>query len=247
MDYEGLDADDLTQVHALNAAFLGYLSGSPEMREQLPFEMQGMFDKASPVERSRVARSPFLIFSLSEHDHERWRRVFDRDQALQLFDNPEHPTASEVELVSATLAFLWQFAKQNPYAARVISGASLEWCERLADSTLVDLFRFAATTSQLLGLRFRRNTALWRKLLVAGTSAESEVRSAARITALQTLLTCPGPRHYQHVAAAACKMPAAAMRVADRRTVSNSVPRSYNTPPDESPVDKRSRKDLPKR
>lgn len=247
MQYLGPDAADIAHVHSLNTAYIAYLAQSPAARLAWPSELSALFEQASPVGRARVARSPFLIFSLAGYDVPRWQSIFASEPEAQLFAERSPPGIAEIEVVSATLTFLWQFVRRSPYAARVVSGASVAWCDALAASTPIELSRIATTTNDLLGLRFRRNTAMWRKMLTAGTSAETVVRSAARITALHTVLTRPVAESYPRVSAAACKIPTPSRSVAETRPVSKSSRPRYNTAPYESTVDKGSRKDLRKR
>ena len=57
---------------------------------------------------------------------------------------------------------------------------------------------------------------LWVKLLTAAVSNRRDVRIAARVSALQTVLTASTDARYRSLASAACRLPAARMRVADR-------------------------------
>ena len=247
MQYMGPEPADLIEVHALNRAFLSVLSREPKISERLPPDTVAMLSKALPEQRERIARSPFLIYSLRESDAHCWQRLFAGDFAEDLVDAMARPSPGETQLVCATLGFLLQFAKRNPYSARVVSGASADWCQRLAECSLVDLFRFAAMRGQLLTIRCQDNPAFWRKLLVAGSSAEADVRVAARITALQTVLTRSERSREQRLPAAACSMPQPAMRVAESSAVSNRAKRRYNTPLNECPDTKKSQEDLSKR
>jgi hypothetical protein len=99
------------------------------------------------------------------------------------------PPPRVAELAAATLGFLWQLARRDAYAARVLSGASIEWCERLAGSLLLDVLAFGTRDPELLRLRLAAHPTFWNKLLAAGTGGEREVRLAARACALQTALT----------------------------------------------------------
>ncbi|MBT8098373.1 MAG: hypothetical protein KJO82_01415, partial [Gammaproteobacteria bacterium] len=126
-------------------------------------------------------------------------------------------------------------------------GASLAWCERLAECTLVDVLQFAAAETGLLRWRLAGETAFWQRMLVAGTSEEKAIRRAARLCSLQTLLTAYQADRFRQLPAAACSMPAPALRVAETAAVSKSATRGYNTPPDASATDKKPHQDLRKR
>ncbi|MDX1518131.1 MAG: hypothetical protein R3288_14900, partial [Woeseiaceae bacterium] len=204
---------------------------------------------ADPRAPARLTRCPFLLFSLAEDDAPRWNRLFERTRMSRpdLVDAMADGPDTLAPVVLAALGFLWQLARRRPYAARVVSGASLAWCERLAEATLVDLFRFAVSEHDLVGFRNGADAAFWRRLLVSATSARKSVRRAARLAALQSLLTRMQAGSYQRLAAAACSLPAPARKVADTVLVSKPRARGYNTPPDDSAKDKKPHKNLRKR
>ena len=242
MDFQPPDAADLTNVYSLNRAFLDLLTTATEPvgdRDLQPAATVNGIRALGQRHRLRLAETPFLLFSLAEHDAARWRAVFDGSYELDMFGNLEAPTSNESRVVQAALGFLWQLAKKRPYAARVVSGASYYWCERLSLCTLVDLFNFAATESRLLTMRLADHAALWRKLIVGGTSDDASIRAAAKMSALQTVLTTIDDEPRERLPAAACSMPAPSTRVAERATVSRNTARGYNTPPDESTVHKK--------
>jgi hypothetical protein len=114
------------------------------------------------------------------------------------------------------LGFLWQLARRNPYAARLVSGATLEWCDQLATLSLVALYAQVGRCSPLQP-RLSRDTDFWKKLLGAGTSNRREVRLAARASAMQTVIAGNTTSMPRRISAAACNMPAVPMRVAARR------------------------------
>jgi hypothetical protein len=219
MDFQGPEAADLANVYSLNRAYLD------ELRRHgmtLPDAMPGTFDVLPKLAALSIARArllsgcPFLIFTLPEASDSRWTRLFGDDEQADLFDGLPQSAESAARLATATLGFLWELARRNPYAVRLVSGASLDWCERLADSSPVRVFRFAAGEPRLLSPRLATNRAFWTKLLGAGTSDEQEIRRSAQLCALQTVLTRQSSGRYQRLPAAACLMPGPAMRVADR-------------------------------
>jgi hypothetical protein len=219
MDFQGPETADLANVHSLNRAWLD------ELRRQgmtIPAAMPGTFDVVQKLAALSIARAgllsgcPFLIFALPEASDSRWTRLFGDDEQADLFDGLPQPPESVARLATATLGFLWELARRNPYAARLVSGASLDWCERLADSSPVRVFRFAAGEPGLLSPRLATHRAFWTKLLGAGTSDKQEIRGSAQLCALQTVLTRQSSDRYRRLPAAACLLPSPAMRVADR-------------------------------
>ena len=250
MDFQPPEPADLANVYALNAAFVDAVrarSLPARLSRAVPHDLREACVDSSTS--ARLTRCPFLLFSLSEDDVPRWNRLFERPRPAQpdLVDAMAGNPDGISPVMLAALGFLWHLARRRPYAARVVSGASLAWCERLAESTLVDVYRFAVAEDDLVGLQNGGDAAFWRRLLVSATSAEKAVRRAARLSALQSLLTGSRTGTYQRLAAAACSMPAPARKVADTSLVSKQRARGYNTPPDDSAKDKKPHKNLRKR
>jgi hypothetical protein len=219
MEYQGPEPADLANVCALNIAFLDWLrvrGNSGAATHSRTLEILAGLASMSHCQLERLARAPFLLMSFREHDENQWRSLFAAAPNTDLFHSLETPDEEASRLITAGLGFLWQLSKRNPYAARLVSGAGLDWCEQLADCTLVELFTRALSGQSLLEPRMIGNQELWQKLLNAGVSAKKDVRRAARISALQSVLTQSSAGSYRHLAAAACTMPAVAVRVAER-------------------------------
>jgi len=219
MEYQGPEPADLANVCALNIAYLDWLRargsttvGEVSMTPEISAALAGM----SRTQLERLSRVPFLLLSFREYDESQWRTMFAERPVADLFHALQVPDEEATRLISAGLGFLWQLSKRNPYAARLVSGASLNWCEQLAACTLVELFSRAVAKYPLLEPRMSDNPDLWQKLLSAGVSARKDVRMAARVSALQTVLTRSATGSYRHFAAAACSMPAVAVRVSKR-------------------------------
>ncbi len=145
--------------------------------------------------------------SFAENDEARWQALFAERRTRDLLECLQLRDEAASGLVAAGLGFLWQLAQRNPYAARLVSGASLSWCEQLAACTLMDLFSRALEDQALLAPRMADKPDIWNRLLTAGVSNRRHARHAARVSALQTLLTRRPLRRYRPLAAAACKMP----------------------------------------
>jgi hypothetical protein len=248
MEFPGPDAADLAQVEALNRVFLDFIATEGrEVSAPLPPEIRKTLAGSPVPVRARIAKCPFFLFTLSDQDLRRWMPVFDGRPSGDLLDAVARPGPGELRISSAAIALVWLLARQNPYAARFVSGAPDRWCERLAACSLIALFEFAGQTCGLLRLRFGERSAFWRRLLLAGTSSEGEVRRTARVSALQTVLTEPALAAWPAVAAAACAISTPALEVAERASVPKPGSRRYNTPPHECPVDPTTRKNLPER
>ena len=146
-----------------------------------------------------LARSPFLLFSLRENDPEWWHEAIARQaDLLQDAISADGPTR---RLQAATIGFLWHLAERNPYAARLVSGASLAWCELLTSQALLTVIERVAERADLLSARF---------------ATDALCEPASQLTALQCMLTSPDSGSYRELPAAACHMPNARLQVADR-------------------------------
>ena len=231
MDFEGPDHEDLDNVRALNQAFIDALAGGAGLdgaEARLANEIRALGD----LRRQRLANCPFLLFSMG-HLYEADWPVDERQRDLL---RAEEPTAgTRTKLVTAALGFLWQLARRNAYAARLVTGAPLAWCERLAERTFMELFAIGEQHPQLVTAMRSDDQPFWSKLIDAGTSDDGRVRRAARLSALQTILTASASKKLQQLPAAACSMPS---------PVSVRVSRGYNTRPDESAEHQKPPKDL---
>lgn len=210
MHFPGPDNADLANVYALNRAFIAWLRARPPEASgqgEFPAGMPARFTGLSCEQRERLARTPFLLLSLAEEDESRWRSLFAEQQTRDLLQCVEPPDEAASKLIAAGLGFLWQLSRRNPYAARLLTGASLTWCEQLATRTLMDLFARTLEDRSLLAPRMADDAELWQKLLTAGVSNRRHLRRAARVAALQTVLTRRPLRARRPLAAAACRMP----------------------------------------
>ncbi len=218
MDYEGPSAVDYENVFSLNGAFLALLRREPAARRcmfDMPEALASRLVALNAHQSDRLARTPFLLFSLRERDDHFWSAVFDAPANRDLFSVPPSSTDELGRLIAAGLGFVWQLAKHNSYAARLICGASLHWCEQLTERTFLHVLALAGMQQDVLVVRAAADTELWSKLLDCGISRENEVRHAAHISALQCVLTSAAVPTSTRWATAACAVRTPALRVAD--------------------------------
>ncbi|MGI9248695.1 MAG: hypothetical protein ACR2QI_06740 [Woeseiaceae bacterium] len=213
MEYQGPTTDDLANISALNRSFLAAVSdvgtgGFGAIAER----------RYSELQLSRLAGAPFLLFSFREQEAEYWHRVLADDPQIDMVDSVGPPGEKIFQLQVAGLGFLWQLSRRNPYTARVVSGAPVSWCERLAGMTLVGLLDRAASRDDLVRARFPDEDAIWRRLLGNGISAKRQVRLTSHHCALQALLTRGQQTQYDRVPAAACNMQTPRQRQAPPHT-----------------------------
>ena len=202
MDYEGLTTDDLANVTALNRAWLDLGNVQPAAQ------------RLSLARIDRLASVPFLLFSFREDDDRLWRRLLRDSPQPDLIEDSRTADTDLHSLQAAGLAFLWDLARRNPYVARVVSGATLAWCERLAGTTLADLLRKAAH-QLIICTRFAADDARLERLLAFGCSSNKRLREAIQMGVLQSLMTQGPDAEYRRLPAAACDLRLPLRKVAD--------------------------------
>lgn len=217
MQYPGPQLVDFDDVNALNRAFLTLMRRDSNAQQHLR-GLRGDLAKhllsLSPDQTERLAMAPFLLFSLRERDRRFWDEVHAGMPSRDLFSE-QTMTFQTSRLVAAGLAFIWQLARKNPYALRLICGASVHWCERLADQPLVQVLERATARDDVLTLRSAVDVNVWRKLLTGGVSKQECVRVAAQLSALHMMLTRPYKEPPGTWACAACRTRVPALSVAE--------------------------------
>ncbi len=201
MDYPGLIEDDVINVRALNRAWLRIAGAGSD-----PFAV------LDDERRRRIANAPFLLFTLRENEARLWSALLNDRPQRELFGGC--PSIEQRELQVACLAWLWELVRRNPYVARVVAGAPLPWCERIAAYPLVQLLQNAAD-ADLVRPRFRDDSPVHRRLLLRGGSALRAARSAAQLAAMQAMLTASEIAQYGRMSTAACRLRAPTRQVAE--------------------------------
>ena len=202
MDYKCPTHDDLANIRALNRYFLVAVA-------------EADCEKFGELARRRLtvpqltclAAAPFLLFSLREQDDEYWEQLLADDPQLDFVDSDVAAGEKIHHLQSAGLGFLWHLSRRSPYVSRIVSGAPLDWCERLANCTLARLLERAATRADLLRVRFANEDSVWRRLLSDGIDPRSGLQRTSHQFALQAMLTRKQRTQIEMVSAAACSMP----------------------------------------
>ncbi len=220
MQYQCPGPAELANVFVLNSAFIAWQLSMPRERGRGPRMGPGIAARLAAldgVQRERLARTPFLLMSLAEDDELRWQTLFSEHTTRDLLQCIQLRDEAASRITAAGLGFLWQLAQRNPYAARLVSGASLDWCEQLSGCTLMDLIARALEDHTLLAPRMSDRPDFWDRLLTAGVSNRRQVRVAARVATLQTVLIQHPLRTSRPLAAAACKMSPARTRGSGRR------------------------------
>ena len=216
MAFEGPAPGDYRNVRALNHAYLSLLQANRRARQGLMKLSSPLCSRITSLTRHQVDRlsaTPFLLLSFRERDDNLWGQILADESGRDLFTRP---VADDLDrLQSAALGFVWQLAQQNPYTLRLTCGASLHWCEQLSERTFFGLLAAVAPHPDLLEIRRGNDNDLWSILLVNGVSRETDVRTAAQVSALQTVLTRPAGSVPQTWAVAACKTRQTGLQVAE--------------------------------
>ncbi|MDJ0793133.1 MAG: hypothetical protein QNI98_02730 [Woeseiaceae bacterium] len=200
MDYEGLTTDDLANVTALNRAWL-------DLRP-------GRIGALSLSRIDRLAEAPFLLFSFREDDDALWQHLLRDSPQADLIEDTQTHDADLRSLQAAGLAFLWELARRNPYVARVVSGATLGWCGKLAGTTLAALL--GKVSHQLIICeRFAADDVRLERLLQRGAGADTTLREATQMGVLHSLLTQGPDTRQERLPAAACSISLPHRKVAD--------------------------------
>jgi len=217
MDFKGPASADYANVRSLNRTFLGLLrAGGPgdAQRRKIPERLGPQIVGLTDLQIERLSGCPFLLLSFRERDADYWDRLLAEEPAGDLWCDPAGDAVERI--LSAGLAFLWQLARRNPYAVRLIAGASVAWCEQLASVNLIDLLQSASGRGDLLSPRFAGQEEPWSKLLGPGISSRPAMRTAAHLSVLQSMLTAETTTGRRRLRAAACVSSAPALSVADR-------------------------------
>lgn len=206
MDFSGPERSDLKDVQSINLAFLSYLvstAGEP-LRNCLPETLQPALQALSQRQVERLASVAFLLISIGESSGDCWSNSSPGRPVRDLFTPTRDESDPLSRIATAAAGFMWQLARKNPYAARVVSGATLAWCEELAEQTLLRVFECVGGDQRMLTPRMADNTVFWSRLLGAGVSSEFEIRRAAHLSALQSVLTQAAAVPAQRLQTAAC-------------------------------------------
>jgi len=219
MDYSGPEPADFANVTSLNHAFLSGLrrpARGRQLRRQMTSPVRSVVRNLTDLQINRLSATPFMLMSLRERDVQYWQSLFVESANEDLFLSAVAEPDTEL-LATAGIAFLWQLARRNPYAARLLCGATIGWCEELTNRTLWRLLQQTCRRNDLLQPRLAGSDVFWDKLLGPGLSSEAPVRSAAHLAALQSILTEDPVAQYRPIKAAACSTLVPSLRVAERK------------------------------
>lgn len=217
MPYRGPQVVDLNEISALNLVFIRLLADASEastLLTAMPSDVAERLGSLSNRERASVAAVPFLVFSLRERDDDYWEQLCAEAVNLDLLADSAAVSAGRARFVSAALGFMWQMSRRNPYTLRLISGASLHWCERLAEQPLMTVIQRASNRDDILTLRAGDDHGLWSRL-TSTAAVDKRLRAAVQLSALQSLLFHPGSSADPGWRSAACRSRVPAFRVAD--------------------------------
>jgi len=197
-EFPGPNPDDYANVRVLNTAYIEATSA-----------LKG-------AQRGRLAAAPFLLFSLRENDIEWWTSALADQQQGDLMATAEFKNPELRRIQTAAMSFLWQLGRRNPYAVRILSGATISWCEKITALPLLTLLERIGRRGDLMTSRLDVPVVNGKRLLDSGTSARRQVRRSSQLAALQALLTRTDVDNYKRLPAAACNM-SGPLRVLDKK------------------------------
>ena len=199
MHYQGPSAADLDNIRALNRCFLDAFAG---------YGRAGPLQSAlSESQQVCLGNAPFLLFSFREGESDFWAQVLSQDRQMELVGTAPAPDGDTRDLQVAGLSFLWQLSRRNPYVVRLVSGAPVSWCERIAGFTLISLLDRTSYRSDLVVPRFRDQDHIWQRLLNGGISTQAGLRTMSHQCVLQMMLMHARPVNYERLPAAAASLP----------------------------------------
>ncbi len=213
MHYQSPEPADLNDVFALNRAWLAALDDADcDMTAERDRCLAGL----TAAQRERLAAVPLLLLSFHEADNSRWLDLFDSVGRADLFATSEARGDGAARVGAAGIAYLWQLARRNPYVARIVCGAPLSWCERLASCALAELIAIVMRQPDMPALRFRDDAAMWDKLRTAAAGHDRASRRAAQLCCVHRALTRRQERAERQQRTAARTLVPAATRVTGR-------------------------------
>jgi hypothetical protein len=127
-----------------------------------------------PEARQRVAAFPFVIVDLRFKDYDWWRQISGR---LSM-SPPEFPTFGDLAL--ETLLFARQSAREDVNVAKAMFAMTSTVASLIASLTLTQVRTIAVGNTGELRVRWDNDPELWRDLLIASRSDESQVLAAIR-------------------------------------------------------------------
>lgn len=177
-----LDQVILNEIYELNQRFIDLMPELPESRfDAESRELPALLVSSRPEARRQLSRCPFLLFRIDATP----AQAAVADAGLARGD----ATRFERELARIALSFLWQLARANPFAARVVSGTPAHWCEGLASLTIVRLIETATTCDIEVRPRLAAVPGFWCDLLGASGARPPMRRRTIGIAGLQLIMS----------------------------------------------------------
>lgn len=187
MHHQGLIEGHLEEVAALNAQYLALLlaRGAPAADPRLAADSPLLARMARLGEErlAELADCPFLLYTLGEDELIPQYRGFGR--AEELADASRGLPA----LALMSLTWLRSLARRNPFAVRLIAGATEGWCVELAGAAPGALVNHARRAERWMRPRFAREGRFWEDAIAAIEERRGERLRAVRTAGLQRLLS----------------------------------------------------------
>ena len=179
MHYDCPEPGDISDVRELNREFLADLlrQRHPSLRD---------LDRNNGEALARLAEAPFLLYELRAPDAGFWDRTF--SGTSDLLDSSMGHRGDDAGQVASTLGFLWHLSKRDPHAARLFTGSSTDWCQRLSGMPLIHVINRALGAGVRPYLRMDAHDSRWRARVCAASGPDKAAHSVAVTRVLQALL-----------------------------------------------------------
>lgn len=184
----------LLPLHEVNERCLDLIALVAKLDpEDAPFALVGplrsLLRGTRPILRHRAARQPFSLIDMEFRDAEWWRAVKSRPSRAWK-ERPWRalaPKRAATQLAQTTLMLAWHMTRADADATSIVFGMSREVAQLIGSLRLSEIDTIAQHQFPHVRPRWEERADLWRELLVAAQSEDSEAMRTIAIRALQLL------------------------------------------------------------
>ena len=182
----------LAPLHEVNERCLDLIALVAKLDPQdAPFALVGplrsLLRSTRPQLRRRAARQPFALVDMEFRDADWWQTVKSRPSRAWK-DRPWRalvPKRAAIQLAQATLMLAWHMARADTEATSIVFGMSREVAQLIRSLRLSENDAIAQHQFRHVRPRWEERAELWRELLVAAHSEDSEAMRNIAVRALQ--------------------------------------------------------------
>ena len=181
--------DLLDAQHGLNADYLELLQAEQRygtcsaQLQFLPSRLHARLAGLADIERQRLARTPYALYSLRFEDERFWTQLSEpAEHSLDVRYAGSRSTCLQTQFCETALLQAYQVARTMPLAARLMYSMREPVRERLAALPLWRIRRLAADHPSLLLPKWPTHACFWPDLLSCSSASDG-----ARLTTVQLL------------------------------------------------------------